>query len=592
MEISVQILGDPAVLVTGQAKPVSVKSLGRVVIFLALLRGASVDRVEMAAALWPGELPDVSANRLRVSLNRVRGLLGHHLDTDRERVRLSGIAIQVDVWEAEDRLREILDEVDHKHQLAMLAGAVGELQNRGWRQFLGLDRGGSLKSWDQICRTGLSRMGELAADQRDWELVDLAWRASIARGDFDRVLSEQFLVAHDERGILDTGFKEVRQSAVALEIDLESEEFVSVRNFWQKLRESDLRGGGFRSSHFQLLGRSMIDHVDRHADLLAELMTGLEVQAQMLSSPAESLELMDRVQRELEVGSKNWVAIEVARLLCYSTLYDSQQMIAIGEGLLKYELTPHQAGRTWMSLSFALFQLRRWDEAFVAIRSGQKVTREAGFEDRYQVGLVTEGAFLWHVGEVEKARAIYNDFLTAFDPDQSTFIGLNWAIVQSNYGVVELIFGDIREARRRVDLSFGMRDRINMEQSVPMLLCLMGVVFGRCGDIEEGVDHAVEGLKLTYWRGSSREGQINLEWTCGLIVLGGYRLEAYSLMEWVKDWRQRTGHIRSVAELRFEASLGLDDLKGTQSLLKSDQAYREVMSFTIKLLRRIQGRTC
>ncbi|ARU39781.1 hypothetical protein CCB80_00920 [Armatimonadetes bacterium Uphvl-Ar1] len=435
-------------------------------------------------------------------------------------------------------------------------------------------------------------MGELAADQRDWELVDLAWRASIARGDFDRVLSEQFLVAHDERGILDAGFKEVRQSAVGLEIDLESEEFVAVRNFWQKLRESDLRGGGFRSSHFQLLGRSMIDHVDRHADLLAELMTGLEVQAQMLSSPAESLELLDRVQRELEVGSKNWVAIEVARLLCYSTLYDSQQMIAIGEGLLKYELTPHQAGRTWMSLSFALFQLRRWDEAFVAIRSGQKVTREAGFEDRYQVGLVTEGAFLWHVGEAEKARVIYDDFLSAFDPDQSTFIGLNWAIVQSNYGVVELVFGDIQEARRRVDLSFGMRDRINMEQSIPMLLCLMGVVYGRCGDIEEGVDHAVEGLKLTYWRGSSREGQINLEWTCGLLVLGGFRMEAFSLMEWIKDWRQRTGHFRSVAELRFEASLGLDDLKGAQSLLSSDQAYREVMSFTIKLLRRIQGRTC
>jgi hypothetical protein len=220
------------------------------------------------------------------------------------------------------------------------------------------------------------------------------------------------------------------------------------------------------------------------------------------------------------------------------------------------------------------------------------VTREAGFEDRYQVGLVTEGAFLWHVGEAEKARVIYDDFLTTFDPNQSTFIGLNWAIVQSNYGVVELIFGDIGEARRRVDLSFGMRDRINMEQTVPMLLCLMGVVYGRCGDIEEGVDHAVEGLKLTYWRGSSREGQINLEWTCGLLVVGGFRLEAYSLMEWVRIWRERTGHIRSVAELRFEESLGLDDLKGAPSLLNSDQAYREVMSFAIRLLRRIQGRTC
>ncbi|ARU39780.1 hypothetical protein CCB80_00915 [Armatimonadetes bacterium Uphvl-Ar1] len=145
MEISVQILGDPAVLVTGQTKPVSVKSLGRVVIFLALLRGASVDRNDMAAALWPGELPDVSANRLRVSLNRVRGLLGHHLDTDRERVRLSGISVVVDVWEADDRLREILDEVDHKHQLAMLAGVKAELESRGWRQFLGLDRGGRLR---------------------------------------------------------------------------------------------------------------------------------------------------------------------------------------------------------------------------------------------------------------------------------------------------------------------------------------------------------------------------------------------------------------------------------------------------------------
>lgn len=584
------LLRQPSLSISGFDKPISLRSLGRVFIFLVMLRGSSVDREEMASVLWPGELPEVSANRLRVSLNRVRTLVGDRLVTDRERVRLVETIDSVDLWDAELRLRDALDEVDHRHQLALLTGMTLELQSRTWREFLDLDRGQSMTDWDLLCRKALLRMGDLATTLHDWEGVDQAFRSSVIRGDFDRVLAEQFLAAHDERDQLDAGFKEVRQSATSLEVSLESVEFVSLRNYWQKLRDSAHRGKQFRTAHYHLMGRSLLDRIEGHAGLLADLVTTQDVQIPMQASPSEFLEILDAIQVFLEVGSPRWIAVEVARLSNFASLYDSQQMLAISQGLLDHELTPVQEGRTRMTYSFCLFQFRRWEEALESIREAQRVTLAHGMSDVYEVTVATESAFLWHLGEFKRAKELYDGFLDRVTGLESSTLGLNWAIVQSNYGVIELIFGDILEARRRVDLSYAHRTHVNIERALPLLFSLMGVVYARSGDVDEGVEFAIEGLKLTTWRGSSRESQINLEWACGILVIGGLRAEAHSVMDWTDRWRKRTGHVRSPAELRFEESLALGDLEGSRRLLDPDLPVADVMRFMIRQLRKVQGR--
>jgi hypothetical protein len=59
-------------------------------------------------------------------------------------------------------------------------------------------------------------------------------------------------------------------------------------------------------------------------------------------------------------------------------------------------------------------------------------------------------------------------------------------------------------------------------------------------------------------------------------------------MGWINLWRIRTLHSRSVSELRYYDSLGLDEFQGGELQISEDEEYRVVMGFLIKLLRRVQ----
>ncbi|MBA4294081.1 hypothetical protein C0431_14055 [bacterium] len=588
MEISVQILSDPAVLVTGQTKPVSVRSLGRVVIFLVFLRGASISREEMARLLWPGEPDEVVANRLRVSLNRVKNLIGRALESDRLSVRLSGISSSVDVWEEEKRLRVALDEVDLDYQLEVLMASADAIGSKDWREFADLDTEGTLARWDEVCRQSLRRITATAVKNSDWNSIDFAWNLMRSRRDFDREICERFLDAHDALRSLDEGFRLLRQAASDLDVDLEGELFKSLGGYWKKLKEVGQGDRGFQVTHSQLLGGALLSALSSSAPMLVDLVVKPEIQFYMQSSPSEYLQILEVVQGHLEIGSISWVAIEVARVSAYSSLYDSKKVIEISQSLFSFELTDNQAANAWMIYSFSLFHHRRWDEALAAVRSGQVVAQRIESNERYEMLRTTEAAFLWHLGQVAEAKHIYNQFLEKSANESSFLYGTNRAITQLNYGVVELIFGDIREARSYVDAAYAARKNFNFERTMPNLLSFMGVVYGRCGEVNRGVDFAIEGLKLTYWRGSSREAHLNMEWACGLLVLGGFRAEAWNVMGWINLWRIRTLHSRSVSELRYYDSLGLHEFQGGELQIREDEEYRVVMGFLIKLLRRVQ----
>lgn len=588
MEIHIRLLGQPKVLINGIGKPVSVRGLGRVFVFLVLLRGTNVGRDEMAKVLWPGEDSEVSANRLRVSLNRVRNLIGDHLYADRERIGLVGVVGIVDIWEWELRLQAALDEVDFAYQKSLLLDQLPVISGKVWSEFEALDLSDLPHRWEQLCRDGLRRLSRICLDARDWESVDSVWNAAIGRGNFDQELGEYLLRAYDGRGRLEDGIRALRLSARELKIDIEGEKFAELRTTWQKLGEQKKKPSGFASSHFQLLGSALLKHIDLHAEVLADLLVSLEVQLAMQAVPLDLIKILEAIRLQLEVGSPRWIAVEAARLSAYGSVYDSEKMLEISESLLQYEMTGRQAGNVWMIYAFSLFQYRRWDEALTAIRSCQQVSEKNGTPEGVEIGRLTEAAFLWHLGEVETARTIYDSYLVRFEHSESFAFRVNWAISQFNYAVLELIYGDIWKARDHVDNSFGERENYNLDRLMPNLLSLMGVIYGRCGEINKGIEYAIEGLKLTYWRGASREGQINLEWACGLLVLGGFQIEALSVLEWVDAWRQSTGHTRAFAEKKYVQDLQLDKLTRREPLISISEEYRVVMAFTIRHLRLMQ----
>jgi hypothetical protein len=195
------------------------------------------------------------------------------------------------------------------------------------------------------------------------------------------------------------------------------------------------------------------------------------------------------------------------------------------------------------------------------------------------------------LGEPDQARTIYDSFLERFADSDHPTLAQNMVITYSNYALIELIFGDIHKAKELIDQSFVGTKALNIERQIPFLMTTMGVIYARCGMIHRGAEFAIEGLKPTYWRGSSREGQISIEWASGVLTTAGLRREAWNFMNWVKFWRKRTSHPRSVAEERYAQSLDLDEFRGSVPLFNETEEYRTIMGLLIKALRRVQSDT-
>lgn len=571
-----------------RTQPVSMRGLGRVILFLGLLEGASVSRTKMARALWPGEPNEVAANRLRVSLTRLRALIGDSVIADRNHIRLLGTTIRLDLVEIEERLREALDEVDSKLQFETLKLHSESLRGTAWREYSDLDTAGILQNWDRTCRKSIRQLMQYAVQNQDWDAVDFAWQIMLDRGDLDPEVCERFLDAGDARGEIDVALRRIKRAVQEQEREDAKAIIENLTNYARSL-EKPLGGRiEFLPGHAQLLGSALLENVDRHADSLAGLLTTPEVQFQMQSVPTLQLQILEAILGHLEERSPIWVEVQSARLSAYASLYDSDKVIEICQSLFPCAMTPLRASSTWMHYSFCMFQIRDWEQAISSIGKALEFALKGGETDRAEICRVTEAAYLWHLGRVSEARVLYDAYLEKYGDSEDFSLGVNAVIARANYAVIELVFGDIDKAKQHADMAYAARTKFNLARLLPNLLSLLGVVYARTEEIQQGVDYAVEALKLTFARSSSREGQLNMEWACGILVAGGLRSEAWHVMEWVNQWRKRTKHTRSVCEELFFESLGLQEFQGQKSAFEDAEEPREVMRFLIKNLRQVQ----
>ncbi len=579
---------ESSVQITEQGSPLSMRGLGRILLHLALLQGASTPRPVMARLLWPGDEDEVAANRLRVSLNRVKALVGDKLVADRTAVRLTGVSVSLDLEKRETQLREVLDDVDSEEQFRQLLSFAPEIRYVGWREYVPLDGSGILRQWDATCRMAVERLMALARSRQDGDTLNLAWNLMRERGDFEPSLCEQFLDASAERGEIDEAWRQIRTAARAHGLDESGRVMTDLKKHMAGLKPAKLGTASLQSGHFHLLGAALLNEIDHHAEELGHLLSRSEVQINMQAAPGLYLEVLDAVGSHLEPGSPAWIEIQSSRVSVYNSLYDNERAAEVCQTLFPFEMSPNRAGLIYMSYAFSLFQVRKWDEALAAIRRGQEIAKAGGDEARYAITRMNEGTFLKHLGRVDEARAIYDDYLAQFADSENANDQFNVAVCRANYAYLEIVFGDLVEAAERAEAAYAVRSHVNLTRLIPNLISMMSVICARQGDLARATEFAIEGLKLTYARNSSREGQMNLEWACGVLVEGGLREEAWSIMHWANEWRQRTKHTRSVCEERYAASLALNDLSGTAPKFAPEAEYREVMRFAIRWLRQVQ----
>ncbi len=545
----------------------------------------------MAKALWPDASEDVAANRLRVSLSRLKVALGPILVIDRPTIRLVGADISVDLWELEQVLLEALDEVEPSRQLELLSAHSHLLRDLSWRRFEDIDSSGTLTSWNRVCRKAIHQMAEVASTQKDSKSVELAWQLMCDRGDFEPQICIQFLECQKSSASLEEGFRLIKRVAKACRVGTESARFQEIAQHYRNLSASGLATSSLTPSKCQLIGSALLGKVAMHAESLSRVLTEPDVALHMQSNPVEQLSIFDLVQSHLLKGTSAWVSVELSRLRIFYVLYNSHRVIEISKGLLESDLTPAQRIDVLLYCSFAQFIIRRWDQAMASIQDAGALAISRGTQSQQERCQITKAAYLWHLGKVDEARAIYDSLLGMPVLSNDEVFGSSHALIRLNYGILECVWGEVHEAKHHLELAYEERQAMNFARRSPLLLSVLGFVCAKTGDVSRAVDFSIEGLKLSYGRESSRDGQMNMEWACGVLALSNFRAEAKGVMDWVNEWRIRTEHTRSVCEERYADSLGLRDIDGTLPQLDGSSEYRQVLRLLIKCLRQLQKNT-
>jgi tetratricopeptide (TPR) repeat protein len=587
-KIEVKLIRESTIRIVENSHSISQRGLGRVALFLVFLRGSSATRNTMARQLWPEEPDEVAFNRLRVSLNRLKSLFGDALVVNRSNIRLLNATVSVDLFERLTQLQELLDEVDQDYQLQRLTSFSEDIRYVGWREFSDVDPTGVLREWEQVCRTCITRMMQLAVQAQEWKTVDFAWEIMCDRGDLDSHVCEHLMDSYARRDNIDEGLHKVRVAFSNAGVPESGSQFKSLKTYSQSLRDARKVSPRFQTSHFHLFGSAILGQVERHPESLGALIAIPEVQLHMQAFPTEYLDILDAISHQLEVGSPTWVETQVCRLYVYGSLYANTQVLEISKSLFTCDMPLNRQSVVWMIYSFSLFHLRRWEEALESAEKAQQFAIQGGDIVRSDVCSLSTGSYLWHLGRVDEAKEIYDAYLEKYKNSEDFTVLINAAICHSNYAIIEFVYGDINKAKKHIDFAYGERTRLPLARAMPPILAEMAVIYARLGEVNRGVECAVESLKLTYSRNSSREGQLNMEWVCGVLVVGGMKEEAWQVMRWANEWRNQTLHTRSICEQKFAADLGLQEFDGSDPLFSATDEYRDVLRFLIRCLRRVQ----
>ena len=587
----IEVLGELAIYDGDPPNRLNIRSLGKALVYLALHEGRFVRRTQIAEDLWSDEGYSVAGNRLRVSLNRLKDLVGESLVIEREEVALMVAGVDVDYFVARDQVLEALDEVDEEQELdslkrllpAMGKGILEEWDD-GWLIFL---RG----EWRQVCMRGLRRLADLAGRVEDWESIRAAFEAGRKHLRFDTELWRHYMNALYQLGEIETVIRELRVVAAEVEDEEIGRQAQELLTQARTLRDSqDQRDAWEKEQDVKFLGDILLQFLDKYPAKAGEVLATAEFDDYFVNDPKRSLVIFTKLWGQLEPGTPAWIEVGIRVTGFHYFRYEWENTERVANLILPHVDDLVKKARLIYYRSWSSFQTRQWDKAMEDVRVSEKLFMEAGTPERALAVKMNRASYLWHQGYFDEALAIYGEMVPAVEGSDATEDIRHLAITKGNSLFIHLYEGRTREAAECYEACMALLGRIGYRNIDAMMQTVAGIVYTRLGDVRRGIELEITGLRLTYGRGGSREAQIGLEWAAGILMEVGRGAEAVALLDWVDSWRKKTRHERSFAEARYADEIyQKGKANGHRVRLDPDESLRNVMAFVIRLLRQEQN---
>lgn len=511
-------------------------------------------RREVAALLWPDVEGEVSANRLRVSLARLKEAVGEDaIVAGKATLRLAPDKFDTDLAAMEqlERASHLAAVASEELRLVMdLHGTVSEEFLAGW-DALWVDE--HRYRWEGVRREASARAATLAFRLEDYELAAELAGEALAVDESDASMWATYLRASAKQGRSHEALAHFSVARKRLKEQGFDEFPASLRELVRTVQDGHLGPDAprrtLRPEVAELLLEVICATLDDAPELLIPLLISPKMRHETYGHPEIAVEILQEVFDRTEGHSEDRCKLALHAMRAHTALNRTDPIIELGEWVFDNSIDPRERCTAKAQRAFAYFIKRDYEAAFRDAEIAIEVARESGDKYIEMVAEVQKASFTWHQGRLEDALELYKIPRAYFQQSSDPLAPFNALSTVANSGFIYYFLQDFARSAEVLE------DAITHARIVgfPTLIMMAGFYYGydlhRIGRTAEGVRHCSASLTAAYRAGQWRNIQIGLDIVARFLLDFGHASAALGLLDANERYRLAHEHVWSVAEM-------------------------------------------
>jgi len=511
-------------------------------------------RREVAALLWPDVEGEVSANRLRVSLVRLKEAVGEDaIDAGKATLRLAPDHFDSDLAAIEqlERASHMAAVASEELRLVMdLLGTVSEEFLAGW-DALWVDE--HRYRWEGVRRDARARAAALAFRLDDYELATELAGEALADDEQDVSMWATYLRATAKLGRTNEALAHFSAARKRLKEQGLDEFPASLRELARSVHDGllgpDSPRRTLRPEVADLLLEAICATMDDAPDLLVPLLISPKMRYESYVRPEISVEILQAIFDRTEGNSEERCKLASNAMRAHAALNRTDPVIELGEWVFDNSTNVKERCAAKTQRAFAHFIKRDYASAFRDAELAIIVAKEGNDKFNEMVAEAQKASFSWHQGRLEEALELYEAPRHYFETCGDSMGPLNALSTVANAGFVYYFLKDFQQSAEVLEKAMTQARIVGF----PTLIMMSGFYYGydihKMGRTAEGVRQCTASLTSAYRAGQWRNIQIGLDIVARFMMDFGHASAALGLLEANERYREAHEHVWSVAEM-------------------------------------------
>lgn len=550
MQFRIEVLGLFRLVDLRSGSPIQLRSYARLLAHLAYRAPSYVSRKDLVREFFFDVDHAAANNRLRVALSRFRQQLPGIILESPQGLALNLEVTECDVVEYRNLAQSSRDTANESDELEALIEAVRYLNQREvFATIADWEIEDSTELFDSYYQACV-RAGELGLKMGRFGLVEEVTSSALKLWPDDVALWKCHLEASIALGQGNTALRSLRSLR-----DRELLFHDEIAPLVARIANGDSLASGngltLTNPESQLAVEIFKVMLTSKLEIARAVLSSPETLTLAGARPKQMLSLLQQVVGDPRYGDPDWERCMARIAGLRAWLNDAQGVLEAANLLVAGSTDPIILRATWNAIGVAHSLRREWPEAMAAVEKTVQYAKVVGNEIDVISAQGNGAAYLWMQGNFEESDREYERtlrLLKQIGTDQAQF---EYVIGSGNRCYIPVMQGDWPRALQLLEEAHELRKSGKTKVAMGTLLPCLAMVRTILGNHDGVLAMTRQGFLDANETESDRSQQIVFEFAAGTLAQTKHKQYARSVVDWVKEWRERTKLPRATAETQL-----------------------------------------